>query len=71
MNSCLRSLILLVACLLALALASPIHSIWANLPQHEEKRSYYGAFQHVPGYAEDDRDKKNMMWFDRANLANY
>lgn len=28
-----------------------------------EKRSYYGVFQHVPGYLEDGRDKKNYFWF--------
>ncbi|CAJ0951961.1 unnamed protein product, partial [Mesorhabditis belari] len=70
MSSSLRFLLLLLGTLLAAVLSSPVHGIWMNLPGNEEKRSYFGAYQHIPGYTEEERDKKNLLWFLGDNQQN-
>ncbi|CAJ0951835.1 unnamed protein product, partial [Mesorhabditis belari] len=64
MNATLRFLIICLLFFISIVLTSPVHGIWRHFLRHEpDKRSYYGVFQHIPGYLEDGRDKKNYFWF--------
>ncbi|CAJ0576302.1 unnamed protein product, partial [Mesorhabditis spiculigera] len=68
MQSCLRQILFCSCLLICVIVALPIYSNDEEALRPMTKRSFYGMYQHVPGYLVSGRNKKMSYYFDEPYI---